>query len=83
MVLFGPTDPRLWGPFPRGGLDVPYAKVASSQRRGNVLLLQEPVLPCVPCQKEGCLRDRESFSACLDGMSATRVIEAAETMLAR
>jgi heptosyltransferase-3 len=81
VVLFGPTDPRLWGPLPRGGLDAPYARVAASQRRGNVLLLQEPSLSCVPCQSEGCERHRESFSACLDALSATEVIAAAQALL--
>jgi len=81
VVLFGPTDPRLWGPIPRTGLDRPYAKVAPCQRRGNVMLLQEDSLPCVPCQQEGCERHRESYSACLDRMSAGRVIQAAETLI--
>jgi heptosyltransferase-3 len=83
IVLFGPTDPRLWGPIPRGGLGTPYAAVAALQRRGNVLLLQEPSLSCVPCQREGCERHRESFSACLDALSAASVIEAAQTLLTR
>jgi heptosyltransferase-3 len=83
VVLFGPTDPRLWGPLPRGGLGEPYAKVLPAQRRGNVLLLQEPSLPCVPCQREGCERHRESHSACLDAMSAARVIAAAQALLVR
>ena len=81
VVLFGPTDPRLWGPLPQGGLDAPYEPVAASQRRGNVLLLQEPSLACVPCQREGCERHRLSFSACLDALSAASVIEAARTLL--
>jgi len=81
VVLFGPTDPRLWGPLPQGGLDQPYAKVAPSQRRGNVLLVQEPSLSCVPCQGEGCERNRDSHSACLDAMSASRVIAAAAALL--
>lgn len=81
VVLFGPTDPRLWGPLPRAGLDRPYAKVAPSQRRANVLLVQEPSLPCVPCQLEGCERHRESHSACLDRMGAERVIDAARTLI--
>jgi heptosyltransferase-3 len=81
VVLFGPTDPRLWGPIPRPWLDRPYEKVAACQRRANVLLLQEPSLPCVPCQQEGCERHRESYSACLDRMSAPRVIEAAQALL--
>jgi len=83
VVLFGPTDPRLWGPIPRRGLATPYAAVAASQRRGNVLLLQEPSLSCVPCQREGCERHRESFSACLDALTAASVIEAAQALLTR
>ena len=83
VVLFGPTDPRLWGPIPGRGLATPYAAVAASQRRGNVLLLQEPSLSCVPCQREGCERHRESFSACLDALTAASVIEAAQALLSR
>jgi heptosyltransferase-3 len=82
VILFGPTDPRLWGPLPRGGLDRPYEKVAPSQRRANVILLQEDSLPCVPCQQEGCLHHRDSHSACLDRMSGKRVIEAANALIA-
>src|SRR5207247_2495630 len=74
VALFGPTDPRLWGPLPRDGLERPYEKVVALQRRGNVALLQEPSLPCVPCQEEGCEKHRESRSDCLDAMQAERVI---------
>jgi len=81
VVLFGPTDPRLWGPIPRAGLERPYEKVAPCQRRANVTLLQEDTLPCVPCQQEGCDRHRESHSACLDRMSAERVIAAARAAI--
>jgi heptosyltransferase-3 len=81
VVLFGPTDPRLWGPLPRDGLDVPYAPAAAAQRRGNVLLLQQPSLSCVPCQREGCERHRRSFSACLDALDAGTVIAAAQALL--
>ena len=83
VALFGPTDPRLWGPQPRDGLARAYEKVVAIQRRGNVSLLQEPTLPCVPCQKEGCERHRESRSDCLDRMSAERVIDAARDALSR
>jgi heptosyltransferase-3 len=83
LALFGPTDPRLWGPIPRRGLQAPYEKVVALQRRGNVALLQEPSLDCVPCQKEGCERHRDSRADCLDRMSAERVIEAAREALSR
>jgi heptosyltransferase-3 len=81
VALFGPTDPRLWGPLPKGGLEKPYEKVLALQERGNVALLQEPTLPCVPCQEEGCEKHRESRSDCLDRMSAERVIDAARAAL--
>ena len=81
VVLFGPTDPRLWGPIPRAGLDPPYEKVAPCQRRANVTLLQEDSLACVPCQQEGCDRHRDSRSECLDRMDAGRVIAAARAAI--
>ena len=81
VALFGPTDPRLWGPVPRLGLAAPYEKVAALQPRGNVWLVQEPSLACVPCQEEGCDKHRESRAECLDVMSADRVIEAAREAL--
>lgn len=81
VVLFGPTDPRLWAPLPRAGLAEPWAKVALRQRRANVTLLQEGSLPCVPCQHEGCDRHRLSRSVCLDRIGAGRVIDAAREAL--
>jgi heptosyltransferase-3 len=83
VALFGPTDPRLWGPLPRRGLEAPYAKVQALQVRGNVALLQEPSLACVPCQGEGCEKHRESRADCLDRMGADRVIAAAREALSR
>lgn len=83
VALFGPTDPRLWGPIPRAGLEKPYEKVVALQGRGNVLLLQEPSLACVPCQEEGCQKRRDSYAECLDRMSPARVIEAARDALRR
>ncbi|MGH8687226.1 MAG: glycosyltransferase family 9 protein [Burkholderiales bacterium] len=81
VALFGPTDPRLWGPIPREGLAEPYEKVQPLQRRDRVVLLQEPSLACVPCQQEGCERHRQSRADCLDRMDAARVIEAALELL--
>jgi heptosyltransferase-3 len=81
VALFGPTDPRLWGPQPATGLERPYEKVAALQKRGNVMLVQEPSQACVPCGLEGCERHRESHSDCLDAMQAERVIEAVHVRL--
>jgi heptosyltransferase III len=79
-ALFGPTDPSIWGPWPaREG--AAYQRIAMQQRRGNVVLLQNPELACVPCQLEGCDRHRESHSECLDRLPARRVIEAVDALL--
>ena len=61
VALYGPTDPRLWGPWPVGGLDPPWAAAGTIQHRGNVWLVQNP-LPCLPCQLEGCERRINSYS---------------------
>jgi heptosyltransferase III len=75
VALYGPTDPRLWGPWPANGLDAPWDAAAVSQRRGNVWLVQNP-LPCQPCQNEGCLRHLQSYSRCLDELGPEPVIAA-------
>ena len=75
VALYGPTDPRLWGPWPANGLDAPWSAAATSQQRGNVWLVQNP-LPCQPCQHEGCLRHLQSYSRCLDELGPEPVIAA-------
>ena len=65
VALFGPTDPRLWAPWPRHGLSEPWHDTGEVQRRGNVFLVQN-ALPCTPCQPEGCERHLASSSPCLD-----------------
>jgi heptosyltransferase-3 len=81
VALYGPTDPRLWGPWPRGGLDRPWAAAGTIQRRGNVWLVQNP-LPCLPCQLEGCERRLDSYSQCLDELSVSQVVSAVDQALA-
>jgi heptosyltransferase-3 len=81
VALYGPTDPRLWGPWPVGGLDRPWVAAGTIQQRGNVWLVQNP-LPCLPCQLEGCQRRLDSFSQCLDELSAAQVITALDQALA-
>jgi len=75
VALFGPTDPRLWGPWPAGGREAPWDAAGTVQQRGNVFLVQH-AFPCTPCQLEGCERRLGSRSACLDELSVARVIEA-------
>ncbi len=81
VALYGPTDPRLWGPWPLGGLDYPWAAAGTIQHRGNVWLVQNP-LPCLPCQLEGCERRLDSHSQCLDELSAGQVVSAVDEALA-
>jgi heptosyltransferase-3 len=81
VALFGPTDPRVWGPWPVGGLAMPWAATGKIQRRGNVWLVQN-TLPCTPCLLEGCERRVDSYSACLDELPAAQVIAAVDQALA-
>ena len=81
IALFGPTDPRLWGPWPKGGLSEIWNAAGTTQRRANVWLVQHP-LPCTPCQKEGCERHLDSHSACLVELSAAEVLVAVDQALA-
>jgi heptosyltransferase-3 len=82
VALFGPTDPRRWGPWPLGGLAEPWQSAAQVQRRGNVWLIQNP-LPCMPCLLEGCMRRVDSHSLCLDYLPVEPVLAAVEEALGR
>ncbi|HWV54454.1 glycosyltransferase family 9 protein [Pseudorhodoplanes sp.] len=81
VTMYGPTDPRRWGPWPASGLLEPWDTAGDVQRRGNVWLIQCP-LPCMPCRLEGCLRKITSHSLCLDQMPIDPVLAAAEEALA-
>jgi heptosyltransferase-3 len=81
VALYGPTDPRIWGPWPVGGPDRPWEAAGTIQQRGNVWLVQNP-LPCLPCQLEGCERRLGSHSQCLDELSAVQVVTAVDRALA-
>ena len=68
VALFGPTDPRRWGPWPNGFAgETPWRLRTEQgmQRAGNIVLLQG-TRGCVPCHLEGCERHRASRSRCLD-----------------
>jgi len=81
VALYGPTDPRIWGPWPVGGLDRSWDAAGTIQQRGNVWLVQNP-LPCLPCQLEGCERRLDSHSQCLDELSVVQVVAAVDRALA-
>ncbi|MDQ6950740.1 MAG: glycosyltransferase family 9 protein [Mariprofundales bacterium] len=85
VALYGPTDPRIWGPWPA---DYPLGRspyrswlAGGRQSAGNVTLLQSS-LGCVPCQKEGCGHQRASSSDCLEQMGVDQVWQACKEWLA-
>lgn len=73
VVLFGPTNPVKWAPWPCGYASSanPYRKVGD-QTLNNVYLLQGRE-DCVPCDQEGCERYRQSRSRCLDFLPLHKV----------
>jgi heptosyltransferase-3 len=81
VALFGPMDPRVWGPWPIGGLAAPWQASGTIQNQGNVWIVQNP-LPCMPCTFEGCERNIRSRSACLDELKPEQVTEAIDQALA-
>ena len=82
IALYGPTSPRLIGPWPVGGLAEPWDHAGTIQHRGNVWVVQNP-LPCLPCEKLGCEGHLDSYSRCLDELSAAAVLNAVDQALER
>jgi heptosyltransferase-3 len=80
VALFGPTSPRLVGPWPVGGLAEPWEHAGTVQHRGNVWVVQNP-LPCLPCEKLGCQGHLDSYSRCLDELPARSVLSAVDQAL--
>ena len=79
VALYGPTSPRLIGPWPVGGLTEPWQPSGTFQQRGNVIVVQNP-LPCLPCEKLGCAGHLDSHSRCLDELSVRQVLGAVDRM---
>ena len=85
IALYGPTDPRLWGPWPLGGAAKPWDAAGTIQNRGNVWLIQNPPScpwSILPCQQEGCERHVNSHSRCLAELPVSQVLSAADAALA-
>jgi heptosyltransferase-3 len=82
VAIYGPTSPHGIGPWPVGGLHEPWARTSNIQNRGNVWVVQNP-LPCMPCDLLGCERHEESYSTCLDELTARQVIQAIDAALGR
>lgn len=82
VALFGPMDPRIWGPWPVGGMNRPWQASGTIQNHGNVWILQNP-LPCLPCTFEGCERHIDSASVCLEELRAEQVLIAVDRALSK
>jgi heptosyltransferase III len=80
VALYGPASPSIIGPWPVGGLNTPWARAGTIQRRSNVWVVQNP-LPCMPCDKLGCEGHLESYSRCLDELSVRSVLTAVDQAL--
>ena len=80
IALFGPTSPRLIGPWPPGGLAEPWDPAGTIQRRANVWVVQNP-LPCLPCEKLGCEGHLDSYSRCLDELPVRSVLSVVDQAL--
>jgi len=82
VALYGPIDPRYFGPWPPSAtLDVPYVAHALVQRAGATTVLQGSP-PCVPCDRAGCLDRNDSASACLLTLAPARVVAEVDRVLA-
>ena len=91
LALYGPIDPRLFGPWPQGHGPVqpyveravrqqPRARSAAFTSPATITLLQgDPA--CVPCNGMGCEGHVASRSDCLETMSPQRVLGEARTLL--
>jgi len=83
ITLFGPTDPRIWGPWPNGFAGHSPWDASSPngiQRQGNISLMQGQQ-HCVPCQLEGCDKRQDSVSLCLKEMQAQWVWQEIESRM--
>lgn len=83
VAIYGPASPVNMGPWPVGGLRESWARAGSIQRRGNVWVVQNPSLPCMPCDRLGCDNHLESRSECLDTLSVAAVMRAVDRALAQ
>jgi heptosyltransferase-3 len=77
IALYGPTDPKKWAPWPKeyASNELPFQSIGSQQKHNVSLIQGESIQGCVPCQLEGCEKNRQSHSSCLDELSAESVID--------
>lgn len=81
IALYGPTNPVKWAPWPfYFTQDKNPFKSKGSQHVNNVFLIQGDGV-CVPCHQEGCNKNRNSHSKCLDNLSVASVKHAITQVL--
>ncbi len=77
FCLYGPTNPVKWGPWPKGydGTSSPFVTYDDTyQNVNNVLLIQgSKEFGCIPCQEEGCYKNLNSKSLCLESINFDKV----------
>ena len=72
--LYGPVDPRIFGPWPQGhGASQPWVPRADRQTVHRITVLQGPQA-CVPCNGAGCEGHDNSRSDCLIAITPERVM---------
>lgn len=82
VALYGPINPRYFGPWPPSEVPVvPYANRGDAQRAGRVVVMQGS-MPCVPCDRAGCFDRNDSTSLCLLTMAPSRVVEQVDRIVA-
>jgi len=76
IALYGPTNPVKWAPWPTNydSDENPFRKLGD-QQVNNIYLIQG-IADCVPCHQEGCDRNRQSRSACLENISPESIKKA-------
>jgi heptosyltransferase-3 len=81
VALYGPTNPRYWGPWPKGYTQdrSPFDR-QGSQRRNNVFVVRRES-GCSRCLIEGCHNDVTRPSRCMQELNPETVIDVIDEML--
>lgn len=84
IALYGPVDPRIFGPWPQGhGAIQPWEPRSGPLGRQQVatITLLQGAQPCVPCNGAGCERHDNSRSDCLISITPERVMAEVRRLL--